>query len=65
MSKANYIYGCFRKLHYHCKNVSSLVCKRCGETSYTDEVAQELEKIVVSMKKSLTEIAVVNFHKVA
>ena len=47
------------------KNVPSLVCKQCGETSYTDEVAQELERIVVSMRNSLTEIAVVNFNKAA
>lgn len=47
------------------KNVPSWVCKQCGETSYSDEVAQELEKIVKSMKNSFTEIAVVNFNKAA
>ena len=47
------------------KNVPSFVCKQCGETSYSDKVAQELEKIVASMRNTLTEIAVVNFNKAA
>lgn len=47
------------------KNVPSFVCKQCGETSYSDKVAQELEKIVASMRNTLTEIVVVNFNKAA
>ncbi len=47
------------------KNVPSWVCSQCGEVSYSDDVAQELEKIVASMKNSITEIAVVNYNKAA
>ena len=43
------------------KNVPSQVCGQCGETSYNNEVAKQLERIVDSLKKSITEIAVVNY----
>ena len=43
------------------KNVPSQVCSQCGEASYNDEVAKQLEKIVNSLRKSITEIAVVNY----
>lgn len=51
----------------HCivivKNVPSKVCSQCGETSYSDEVAKELEKIISSIKKNVTEIAVINYQE--
>lgn len=47
------------------KNVPSQVCAQCGEVSYTDEVARQLEKIVSRMKDSLTEIAVVYYQETA
>jgi len=43
------------------KKVPSQVCGQCGESSYSHEVAMRLEVIVDSMRKSLTEIAVVNY----
>lgn len=43
------------------KNVPCLKCTQCGEISYNGEVAAQLEKIVDSMEKALTEIAVVNY----
>jgi len=43
------------------KNVPSQVCVQCGETSYTNDVARRLEKIVNDMRKAITEIAVVNY----
>lgn len=43
------------------KNVPSQVCSQCGEVSYSNEVAKELEKIINTMRESLTEIAVVNY----
>ena len=43
------------------KNVPSQVCGQCGEASYNNEVAKQLEKIVDSLRKSITEIAVVNY----
>lgn len=43
------------------KNVPSQVCTQCEEVSYNNEIAQQLEKIVASLKESITEIAVVNY----
>lgn len=47
------------------RNVPSQVCKQCGEISYTDEVAEQLETIVNNVRSSMTEIAVVNYHPAA
>jgi len=48
------------------KNVPSGICNQCGETSYNDEVARQLEKIVQNITKSVsTEIAVVNYSQKA
>lgn len=48
------------------KNVPSQVCKQCGEVSYSDEVAKQLEKLVNSVKNVITEITVINYtEKVA
>ena len=47
------------------KNVPSLVCEQCGEVSYSDEVAQELEKIINKVKNTTTEIAVLNYNHAA
>jgi len=43
------------------KNVPSQVCSQCGEVSYSNEVAKQLEKIVDSLRMSITEIAVTNY----
>jgi YgiT-type zinc finger domain-containing protein len=44
------------------KNVPSQVCMQCGETSYSNEVARNLESIVKAVNISvITEIAVVNY----
>ncbi|MGM9572379.1 MAG: type II toxin-antitoxin system MqsA family antitoxin [bacterium] len=43
------------------KKVPSQVCEQCGEISYSNNVAIQLEKIVNSMKTALTEIAVINY----
>jgi YgiT-type zinc finger domain-containing protein len=43
------------------KNVPSQVCSQCGETSYNNDIAHQLEKIVNDMRKSITEIAVINY----
>lgn len=48
------------------KNVPSQVCKQCGEISYSNEVAKQLEKLVNSVKNAMTEITVINYtEKVA
>ena len=43
------------------KNVPSQVCEQCGESSYSNDVAKQLERIVNSLRASITEIAVVNY----
>ncbi len=48
------------------KNVPSQVCKQCGEISYSNEVAKQLEKLVNSVRNAITEITVINYtEKVA
>ena len=48
------------------KNVPSQVCKQCGEVTYSDEVAKQLEKLVNAVRNTITEITVINFtEKVA
>ena len=34
------------------KNVPSQVCKQCGEITYSNEVAKQLEKLVNSVKSN-------------
>ena len=43
------------------KGVPSQVCTQCGEVSYSNEVAEQLEKIVNKMKDAMMEIAVVHY----
>ena len=43
------------------KNVPSQVCVQCGETSYNNDVAHRLERIVNDMRKAITEVAIVNY----
>ena len=43
------------------KGVPSHICKQCGEISYSDEVAERLEKIVKEMKSSSLEIALTTY----
>lgn len=43
------------------KNVPSQVCSQCGEVSYSNEVARKLEEIINLLRRSSTEIAVINY----
>ena len=45
------------------KNVPSLVCEQCGEVSYSDEVAKQLEKLVNDFRNSITEITIINYSE--
>lgn len=46
------------------KDVPAQVCQQCGEASYSNEVAQQLEKIVDAVKGSLmSEIAIVQYSQ--
>ena len=48
------------------KNVPSHVCNQCGEFSYSNEVAEQLEKIVKNITSSASaEIAVVSYSEKA
>ena len=48
------------------KNVPSYVCAQCGEASFSDEVARQLEQIVHRVTDSVkTEIAVVSYSEKA
>ncbi|MGN0141020.1 MAG: type II toxin-antitoxin system MqsA family antitoxin [Roseburia sp.] len=47
------------------KNVPCEECEQCGEKFYTDEVAEQLEKMVDSAKKLMQEISVIDYSKVA
>lgn len=44
------------------KNVPSQVCAQCGEVTYSNDVAKTLEKITELSRKSITEIAVMDYH---
>jgi hypothetical protein len=43
------------------KNVPSQVCGQCGEPSYNNDVAKQLERIVDSIRPSISEIAIINY----
>ncbi len=45
------------------KNVPSLVCKQCGEVSYSNEVSKQLEKLVSAVRNSITEITIINYSE--
>ena len=46
------------------KNVPARVCQQCGEASYSNEVAQQLEKIVEAVKHSImSEVAIVEYSR--
>ena len=47
------------------KDVPSQVCSQCGEVSYSNDVALQLEKIINETKNKLTEIAVVRYSDAA
>lgn len=48
------------------KNVPPQVCRQCGEASYSDEVAKQLEKLINSVRNKITEFTVINYtEKVA
>lgn len=46
------------------KNVPARVCQQCGETSYSNEVAQHLEKLVAAVKQSIiSEVAIIEYSQ--
>lgn len=47
------------------KNVPCEECEQCGEKFYTDEVAEQLERMVNSAKKLMQENSLIDYSKVA
>lgn len=47
------------------KNVPCEEREQCGEIFYTDEVAEQLEKLVEAAKSLLQDISVIDYSKVA
>ena len=47
------------------KNIPCEECEQCGEKYYTDEVVEQLEKMVNLAKQLMQEIAVIDYSKVA
>lgn len=47
------------------KKVPCEECEQCGEIFYTDEVAEQLEKLVEAAKSLLQDISVIDYSKVA
>ena len=47
------------------KNVPCEECEQCGEKYYTDEVAEQLEKMVNLAKQMMQEIAILDYSNVA
>lgn len=46
------------------KNVPAQVCQQCGESSFSNEVAQRLEKIVEAVKHSvMSEVAIIEYSQ--
>ena len=44
------------------KNVPARVCRQCGETTYSNDVAKRLEKIVDAVKCSImSEVAIIEY----
>jgi len=47
------------------RNVPCVECAQCGERYYTDEVAQQLDKIVSQTKNFAQEISVIDYRQAA
>ena len=47
------------------RNVPCLKCTQCGETVYTGDTVEKLEKIVNTLSQLMTEIAVVEYSNAA
>jgi YgiT-type zinc finger domain-containing protein len=43
------------------RNVPCLECNQCGDSIYSDSVAEKLERIIESLKGFMGEIAVIDY----
>ena len=46
------------------KDVPTEICERCGQKSYSDDVASRIEEITDQSRDTLTEIVIVHFSAV-
>ena len=46
------------------KDVPTNICEKCGQRSYSDEVATHIEDIIDSVRNKLTEVAVVHYSEI-
>ena len=47
------------------RNIPCKKCTECAEIIYTGKIIRALEKIVAQTKKNLTEVAILDFSKIA
>ena len=47
------------------KNVPCMKCPQCGEVSYSGTVVRQIEQITDKLTDQLTEVAIVNYSKIA
>lgn len=45
------------------KGVPARVCTQCGEQYFSDETAENIEKIVKNLKKLSTEVTIINYKE--
>lgn len=45
------------------KNVPCLECIQCGETFFTDDVMEQLDKIVIQARQALSEVVIADYSK--
>jgi len=45
------------------KDVPTEICHKCGQRSYSEEIAARIERITNGMRNTFTEIAVVHFSE--
>ncbi len=43
------------------KNVPCIKCSQCGETSFELNTVKQIEKIIDTLQKALTEVAIVDY----
>lgn len=47
------------------RNVPCMECDQCGETFYSMDVAERLEKIVNEAKKFMQEVSIIDYRQAA
>lgn len=46
------------------KNVPCLECVQCGETFFTDDVMDQLDKIVIQARQAVSEVIITDYGKI-